>query len=739
MTTDTSSAAAKSPSATTFQLIQPWHVVLGDTHARADRTTTSTIILRNLKEEYKQRFYGQKRSLWIPTAIQDLRHRLRQEFSNIMANDVPEHEIVLLKCTGRVMEAKKTKRHVLVPNVFGYKGDPKPTYGTAKFEDSITFFLTSRDSETFEQVLVKFRHLFDNLRQSTTHPSRRLMDDFEETLVFFENKVARSQQKDPLSIGLLSSLKPLNTIKEQWKLLLDSIPASGDDTEESRECRKARTLTRDVSLPETTNDFHCTEQNNGAPSHDTPLTCLAITRRDSHGACTKPSALTPTKRKFVEVAESGTHLRPASAQERLFLGINRAVASPNIACFDHANKDFLKHTSDTDCTVRGRQQALIPHGERDCVRRKIADTKPSVYHKQRALVIDDSMVVRKTLARALEKLGFSVTQAPDGVEGLKHLKKGLFDLILCDFFMPIMDGVDCVMNYREWGKENRPWFSAWIVGISSLAEAKDGYQCVSVGGMNDFKTKPMSIQDLCAIQTNEQVLERSRKIDELEASMTKLSVSSDNPCDAMAQPYTLKEDSTSPPVMGGAFSPLPWAPSVDDTSAGDGSSPQKVQVAPSIAQDAPNDALNGKLDPWDMDPVDDEHTIPGEVLWRSLFDDDFQNDDPAMDTTSVDHKTSLHTTTGPFFAVAIQGKTPLCQLDAGATNSFHISRSQHQGSQNTAKDPPPSSPWLDTNLPMSPDRGSIQLAIDPLAAVGDLSGSCTGQPEEKGFSVDVEF
>lgn len=705
-TTDASNTAMaeSSSSAATFQLIQPWQVVLGDTHARADRrTTAATTMLRNLKDEYRQRYYGQKRSLWIPTAIQDLRYRLRQAFPNI--TDMPENEIVLVKCTGRALEGK-TKR-VLVPNVFGYKGDQRPTYGTAKFEDSITFFLKNRDSETFQQGLVRFRQLFDNLGQSAAHP-RRMMDDFEETLVFFENKVARSQQKDPLAMGLLSSLKPLNTIREQWKLLVDSIPASGDDTEESKECPKAPTCPRTLSLPETTLDSHRTEQNigDGALSRDTRRACLALMRRDPHGADENPSALAPAKRKRVDVSAFGLQSLPAFGPENLFQRVNRTDASPNISCFDLANEDFSKHSRDAHCAFREGQQALIPLGERDCTRRKIADTRPSVYHKQRALVIDDSMVVRKTLARALEQLGFSVTQAPDGVAGLSHLKRGLFDLILCDFFMPIMDGVDCVMNYREWEKENRPWFSAWIVGISSLAEAKDGLQCVSVGGMNDFKTKPMSIKDLCAIQTNEQVLERGRKIDELEASMTKLSVRTVNPCDSMAQPNILKEDSASPSVMRGALSPLPWTPSDVDTSAGDNSSPLKVQVAPTTAQDASNDALNGTLDPSDSYPMDDEHTIPGDVLWRSLFDDDFQNDDPAMDTTSVDYKTSLQTTTEPIFDVARQGKTPLCQLDAGAT-----------GCQSTAstKDPRRTgtpSPSFDTNLPMPP-HVALQLAIGP--------------------------
>ena len=60
---------------------------------------------------------------------------------------------------------------------------------------------------------------------------------------------------------------------------------------------------------------------------------------------------------------------------------------------------------------------------------------------RRALVIDDSSVIRRSLAQALNQLGFDVTQACDGSEGLRELQKTLFDIVLCDFIMPVMDGV----------------------------------------------------------------------------------------------------------------------------------------------------------------------------------------------------------------------------------------------------------------------------------------------------------
>ena len=107
--------------------------------------------------------------------------------------------------------------------------------------------------------------------------------------------------------------------------------------------------------------------------------------------------------------------------------------------------------------------------------------------ERRALVIDDSSVVRKSLAMALKrKLGYSVSLAVDGLDGLNKLRETPFDLCLCDFLMPVMDGMDCVKQFREWEKENRPWDRQLIIGISAHASANDGGRGIKAG-MDDFK------------------------------------------------------------------------------------------------------------------------------------------------------------------------------------------------------------------------------------------------------------
>lgn len=120
----------------------------------------------------------------------------------------------------------------------------------------------------------------------------------------------------------------------------------------------------------------------------------------------------------------------------------------------------------------------------------------------RALVIEDSVVVRKILVRVLVKLGFEVTEANNGMEGLKQLKYSLFHLVLCDFLMPVMDGMDCVQQYRQWEAINRPHFRQYIVGISAHASEKDMEQGLRIG-MDKFRFKPVSFKDLTDLQNSE--------------------------------------------------------------------------------------------------------------------------------------------------------------------------------------------------------------------------------------------
>ena len=65
------------------------------------------------------------------------------------------------------------------------------------------------------------------------------------------------------------------------------------------------------------------------------------------------------------------------------------------------------------------------------------------------LVVDDSRVVRKVARRILEDLGFEVAEAGDGAEALAWARTAMPDVVLLDWNMPVMSGMDFLRALRE--------------------------------------------------------------------------------------------------------------------------------------------------------------------------------------------------------------------------------------------------------------------------------------------------
>lgn len=151
---------------------------------------------------------------------------------------------------------------------------------------------------------------------------------------------------------------------------------------------------------------------------------------------------------------------------------------------------------------------------RDSVSNGSVVKSESIGRKKKALVIEDSVVVRKCLVKALSKLGYDVVEAMNGAIGLKELKKSSFDIALCDFLMPVMDGLDCVQQFREWERNNIPSFRQYIIGISAHASRNDYEKGLKIG-MDDFKPKPVTIKYLTRMHESPKIREVSHALDEL--------------------------------------------------------------------------------------------------------------------------------------------------------------------------------------------------------------------------------
>ena len=76
--------------------------------------------------------------------------------------------------------------------------------------------------------------------------------------------------------------------------------------------------------------------------------------------------------------------------------------------------------------------------------------------KRKVLIVDDSNVTRKLVARAFEKANFIADTAANGAEGVEKLKKSIYDIAFMDIDMPVMNGFEATKKLRLWEDKFRP-------------------------------------------------------------------------------------------------------------------------------------------------------------------------------------------------------------------------------------------------------------------------------------------
>jgi two-component system chemotaxis response regulator CheY len=67
----------------------------------------------------------------------------------------------------------------------------------------------------------------------------------------------------------------------------------------------------------------------------------------------------------------------------------------------------------------------------------------------RILVVDDEPHVRDVVRRTLEHAGHDVTDAEDGLKALNYCRANPVDLVVTDLFMPVMDGLELIVQLGE--------------------------------------------------------------------------------------------------------------------------------------------------------------------------------------------------------------------------------------------------------------------------------------------------
>ena len=109
--------------------------------------------------------------------------------------------------------------------------------------------------------------------------------------------------------------------------------------------------------------------------------------------------------------------------------------------------------------------------------------------KKRILIIDDDKVVRELLREFLRQNGFKAHSVNNGISALNLLKKEYFDIIITDYSMPKINGVELTGILRS------QYPHILIIGISGNCVGKD----FLTAGADAFLSKPLELQDLLSV------------------------------------------------------------------------------------------------------------------------------------------------------------------------------------------------------------------------------------------------
>ena len=103
----------------------------------------------------------------------------------------------------------------------------------------------------------------------------------------------------------------------------------------------------------------------------------------------------------------------------------------------------------------------------------------------KALVVDDSVIIRKSLSQQLEELGYEViAEASNGNEAIKLYKELKPDFVTMDITMPIKNGIEALKHIKDFDE------NAKIIMVTSHGEEKLVMEAIKRGAVG-YILKPI--------------------------------------------------------------------------------------------------------------------------------------------------------------------------------------------------------------------------------------------------------
>ncbi len=110
----------------------------------------------------------------------------------------------------------------------------------------------------------------------------------------------------------------------------------------------------------------------------------------------------------------------------------------------------------------------------------------SPFADKRILIVDDQGSIRSVFKMILQEVGFeNIDSATDGADAIEFLKSTAYDLVICDWNMPKMSGVEVLRTIRECEQTEKLPFMM-VTSASEVAKVRTAM----VEGVSDYLIKP---------------------------------------------------------------------------------------------------------------------------------------------------------------------------------------------------------------------------------------------------------
>lgn len=156
-------------------------------------------------------------------------------------------------------------------------------------------------------------------------------------------------------------------------------------------------------------------------------------------------------------------------------------------------------------------------GRKDPANETAGRVERAITPRRKVLIVDDSRMQRHILTLQLTRAGYDVRAAASGLDAIELCVEDMPDIVLSDWMMPVMDGLQFCKAYRALPRESHGYF----ILLTSLAEKDDAARGLETGA-DDYLTKPISREELLArlkaaerlISVEERLQERNRALDQ---------------------------------------------------------------------------------------------------------------------------------------------------------------------------------------------------------------------------------